>query len=67
MSLVLIKKRFDVVIMRIFFCCNPVQVYVEGPNTHAVQTAWAMLALIYAGQVWFLSQISLNYNNMLPY
>ncbi|XP_066358596.1 achilleol B synthase-like [Miscanthus floridulus] len=27
------------------------QVYVEGPSTHAVQTAWAMLALMYAGQM----------------
>ncbi|CAN6180404.1 unnamed protein product [Urochloa humidicola] len=27
------------------------QVYVEGLNTHAVQTAWAMLALICAGQM----------------
>ncbi|KAG0521407.1 hypothetical protein BDA96_08G157700 [Sorghum bicolor] len=27
------------------------QVYVEGLSTHAVQTAWAMLALIYAGQM----------------
>jgi hypothetical protein len=37
------------------------QVYVEGPSTHAVQTAWAMLALMYAGQVWFLRHISLNF------
>lgn len=35
------------------------QVYVEGPGTHAVQTAWAMLALIYAGQVWFFLLIFL--------
>lgn len=34
------------------------QVYVEGPSTHAVQTAWAMLALMYAGQVWFLRHIT---------
>ncbi|OQU79429.1 hypothetical protein SORBI_3008G142400 [Sorghum bicolor] len=27
------------------------EVYVEGLSTHAVQTAWAMLALIYAGQM----------------
>uniref|UniRef100_A0A804LR13 Terpene cyclase/mutase family member n=2 Tax=Zea mays TaxID=4577 RepID=A0A804LR13_MAIZE len=27
------------------------QVYVEGLSTHGVQTAWAMLALIYAGQM----------------
>ncbi|CAL4889387.1 unnamed protein product [Urochloa decumbens] len=27
------------------------QVYVQGPSTHAVQTSWAMLALIYAGQM----------------
>ncbi|CAO2037549.1 unnamed protein product, partial [Urochloa humidicola] len=27
------------------------EVYVQGPSTHVVQTAWAMLALIYAGQM----------------
>ncbi|XP_008661275.1 achilleol B synthase isoform X4 [Zea mays] len=27
------------------------QVYVEGHSTHVVQTAWAMLALIYTGQM----------------
>ncbi|XP_066389941.1 achilleol B synthase-like isoform X3 [Miscanthus floridulus] len=33
-----------------FLSCER-QVYVEGRSTHAVQTAWAMLALIYAGQM----------------
>jgi hypothetical protein len=27
---------------------------IEGECAHAVNTAWAMLALIYAGQVWFV-------------
>jgi hypothetical protein len=35
-------------------CSYHVQVYVEGLRTNAVQTAWAMLALIYVGQVLFL-------------
>ena len=39
------------------------QVYVEGPSTHAVQTAWAMLALIYAGQVQFDQHILFSERN----
>ena len=38
-------------------CFDDAQVYVEGLSTNAVQTAWAMLALIYAGQVLFLDHI----------
>ena len=39
------------------------QVYVEGHSTHAVQTAWAMLALIYAGQVQFDQHILFSERN----
>jgi hypothetical protein len=42
--LILVNNSFD-----------DTQIYVEGPSTHAVQTAWAMLALILAGQVLFSS------------
>jgi achilleol B synthase len=34
-----------------FFPCNTWQTYVDAGRPHAVNTAWAMLALIYAGQV----------------
>lgn len=38
------------------------QIYVEGHSTHAVQTAWAMLALLHAGQVQFVHQILVTPN-----
>lgn len=34
-----------------FSASNLKQNYVDGGTPHAVNTAWAMLALIYAGQV----------------
>jgi hypothetical protein len=33
------------------FHSNVLQSYVDATSPHAVNTAWAMLALIYAGQV----------------
>jgi len=36
------------------FHSNILQSYVDAASPHAVNTAWAMLALIYAGQVCFL-------------
>ena len=33
---------------------NILQIYAEASSPHAVNTAWAMLALLYAGQVYFL-------------
>ena len=44
-------------------CFDDAQVYVEGLSTHAVQTAWAMLALIYAGHVQFDQHILFSDRN----
>ena len=50
----------SIIILNIY-ACNVLQShfefeqdYVDSGSPHVVNTAWAMLALLYAGQVWFL-------------